>query len=146
MISTCKLEEDSISESHAITGSLAGAKAFGADNYDTLTTKGGSSRCCQAATQGGRGGSQICWYLLPFYFSVHSILHQDSKGVLECLQKSLCTTYSTTEEIVTIPLRCNTLTITLLIAAHLLSVRPQTIKVTLIFVHQVPPKFVNSLV
>ncbi|KAL9715731.1 retromer complex subunit Vps35 [Leucoagaricus gongylophorus] len=39
MISTCKLEEDSISESHAITGSLAGAKAFGADNYDTLTTK-----------------------------------------------------------------------------------------------------------
>jgi len=47
---------------------------------------------------------------------------------------------------VTVQLRCNTLTITLLIAAHLLSVRPQTIKVTLNFVHQVPPKFVNSLV
>ncbi|KAG2028612.1 vacuolar protein sorting-associated protein 35, partial [Suillus americanus] len=115
--------EDSISESRAqlaaitlIIGTLQGARVFNIDGYDTLITK--------AALHGARllkkqhqatavHAASHLWWQEPVLEDGEAdgpaYPHQDSKRVLECLQKSLRIANSATEEIVTVQLYCDTL-------------------------------------
>ncbi|KAF8972578.1 vacuolar protein sorting-associated protein 35 [Flammula alnicola] len=126
--------EDSISESRAqlqaitlIIGTLAGAKVFNIDNFDTLITK--------AALHGAKllkKSHQATAEAPPPSEGEAEYPHQDSKRVLECLQKSLRIANSAIEEIVTVQLYCDTLDQYL----YYLDRGAQA----------VAPKFVNSLV
>ncbi|KIJ58735.1 hypothetical protein HYDPIDRAFT_119299 [Hydnomerulius pinastri MD-312] len=130
--------EDSISESRAqlaaitlIIGTLQGARVFEVDGYDTLITK--------AALHGAKllkkphqatavhAASHLWWQESveeegegeekakegekdkDEVEGAKAYPHQDSKRVLECLQKSLRIANSATEEIVTVQLYCDTL-------------------------------------
>ncbi|KAF7295202.1 Vacuolar protein sorting-associated protein 35 [Mycena indigotica] len=152
--------EDNISESRAqlqaitlVIGTLEGAKVFGVDNYDTLITKavlhaakllkkshqstavglashlwwqekaaGGSEDTAAKETEKGEESAE----------TAKSFPHQDSKRVLECLQKSLRVAGAAIEEIVTVQLYCDTLD-------HYLYYLDRGAPA-------VAPKFVNSLV
>ncbi|KAJ3930651.1 MAG: vacuolar protein sorting-associated protein 35 [Lentinula lateritia] len=131
--------EDSISESRAqlqaitlIIGTLNGAKVFGVDNYDTLITKAAlhGAKLLKKSHQATAVGlaSHLWWQEAPPPIdseesqptakepkdddsenTVKAYPHQDSKRVLECLQKSLRIARSAIEEIVTVQLYCDTL-------------------------------------
>jgi vacuolar protein sorting-associated protein 35 len=128
--------EDSISESRAqlqaitlIIGTLAGARVFGVDNYDTLITKAAlhGAKLLKKSHQATAVGlaSHLWWQEIPIGEASTEVIdkagkeegsegarafpHQDSKRVLECLQKSLRIANSATEEIVTVQLYCDTL-------------------------------------
>ncbi|KAK2459757.1 hypothetical protein APHAL10511_008189 [Amanita phalloides] len=163
--------EDSISESRAqlqaitlIIGTLAGAKGFGIDNYDTLITKAAlhGAKLLKKSHQATAVGlaSHLWWQeAVPSTggengtsepagdksttekpvekpedaeSTVKSYPHQDSKRVLECLQKSLRIANSAIEEIVTVQLYCDTLNQYLYYLDH--------------GAPAIAPKFVNSLV
>ncbi|KAF9007922.1 vacuolar protein sorting-associated protein 35 [Cyathus striatus] len=157
--------EDSISESRAqlqaitlIIGTLAGAKVFGVDNYDTLITKAAlhGAKLLKKSHQATAVGlaSHLWWQEAPpptdgeaeggqktppepakeegSEGSVKAYPHQDSKRVLECLQKSLRIANSAIEEIVTVQLYCDALD-------HYLYYLDRGAPA-------VAPKFVNSLV
>ncbi|KAJ8520339.1 hypothetical protein ONZ45_g2802 [Pleurotus djamor] len=135
--------EDCISESRGqlqaitlIIGTLAGAKVFGVDNYDTLVTKAAlhgakllkkshqstavglaSHLWWQESAPGPDGDSAVGKEANTENSSQaedgedapKAYPHQDSKRVLECLQKSLRIANSAIEEIVTVQLYCDTL-------------------------------------
>ncbi|KAG5643815.1 hypothetical protein DXG03_009591 [Asterophora parasitica] len=139
--------EDSISESRAqlqaitlIIGTLAGAKVFGEDNYDTLITKAAlhGAKLLKKSHQATAVGlaSHLWWQEAPpttdadgesaateqkdtsekvpvkeegGEVTAKAYPYQDSKRVLECLQKSLRIANSAIEEIVTVQLYCDTL-------------------------------------
>ncbi|KAG5634562.1 hypothetical protein H0H81_001525 [Sphagnurus paluster] len=137
--------EDSISESRAqlqaitlVIGTLAGAKVFGIDNYDTLITKAAlhGAKLLKKSHQATAVGlaSHLWWQEAPpageadaeispnekngekttakeeaGEATVKAYPYQDSKRVLECLQKSLRIANSAIEEIVTVQLYCDTL-------------------------------------
>ncbi|KAF9042116.1 vacuolar protein sorting-associated protein 35 [Panaeolus papilionaceus] len=113
--------EDSISESRAqlqaitlIIGTLAGAKVFNVDNYDTLITKAalhGAKLLKKSHQATAVGLASHLWWQEPPAPSEDEpeYPHQDSKRVLECLQKSLRIANSAIEEIVTVQLYCDTL-------------------------------------
>ncbi|KAG5339724.1 hypothetical protein C0989_003909 [Termitomyces sp. Mn162] len=138
--------EDSISESRAqlqaitlIIGTLAGAKVFGVDNYDTLITKAAlhGAKLLKKSHQALAVGlaSHLWWQEANPHgdtdgeatdnekevsekktvkedgdeTTVQAYPYQDSKRVLECLQKSLRIANSAIEEIVTVQLYCDTL-------------------------------------
>ncbi|KAF9466893.1 vacuolar protein sorting-associated protein 35 [Collybia nuda] len=139
--------EDNISESRAqlqaitlIIGTLAGAKVFGVDNYDTLITKAAlhGAKLLKKSHQATAVGlaSHLWWQEAPpptdadaegesqkkestekvaskedsnSEGSVKAYPYQDSKRVLECLQKSLRIANSAIEEIVTVQLYCDAL-------------------------------------
>ncbi|EKM83350.1 hypothetical protein AGABI1DRAFT_65850 [Agaricus bisporus var. burnettii JB137-S8] len=156
--------EDSISESRAqlqaitlIIGTLAGAKVFGVDNYDTLITKAAlhGAKLLKKSHQATAVGlaSHLWWQEVVGGESddvekeksetppakgddsedtTKAYPHRDSKRVLECLQKSLRIANSAIEEIVTIQLYCDTLDQYLYYFDH--------------GAPAVAPKFVNSLV
>ncbi|KAF8639400.1 hypothetical protein AX17_001525 [Amanita inopinata Kibby_2008] len=164
--------EDNISESRAqlqaitlIIGTLAGARVFGIDNYDTLITKAalhGAKLLKKSHQATAVGLASHLWWQEPVSqtaegetgsqgsagekvlsekaalkdedaeSSIKSYPHQDSKRVLECLQKSLRIANSAIEEIVTIQLYCDTLDQYLYYLDH--------------GAPAVAPKFVNSLV
>jgi len=162
--------EDSISESRAqlqaitlIIGTLAGAKVFGVDNYDTLITKAAlhGAKLLKKSHQATAVGlaSHLWWQEAPSTAdadgeapasekkdtvekspikeegaeaTVKAYPYQDSKRVLECLQKSLRIANSAIEEIVTVQLYCDTLD-------HYLYYFDRGAPA-------VAPKFVNSLV
>ncbi|KAF9446777.1 vacuolar protein sorting-associated protein 35 [Macrolepiota fuliginosa MF-IS2] len=160
--------EDSISESRAqlqaitlIIGTLAGAKVFGADNYDTLITKAAlhGAKLLKKSHQATAVGlaSHLWWQeAVPppegeadnsakekvekppvkeeegSEETIKAYPHQDSKRVLECLQKSIRIANSAIEEIVTVQLYCDTLD------QYLYYLDRGT--------PAVAPKFVNSLV
>ncbi|KAJ7231437.1 vacuolar protein sorting-associated protein 35, partial [Mycena haematopus] len=118
-----------------VIGTLEGAKVFGVDNYDTLITKAAlhGSKLLKKSHQATAVGlaSHLWWQEKPVSpeseaedaekketekppvkdegESVKAFPHQDSKRVLECLQKSLRTAGSAIEEIVTVQLYCDTL-------------------------------------
>ncbi|KAF7437326.1 Vacuolar protein sorting-associated protein 35 [Pleurotus ostreatus] len=158
--------EDCISESRAqlqaitlIIGTLAGAKVFGVDNYDTLVTKAAlhGAKLLKKSHQATAVGlaSHLWWQESVIVADGESagaketttekpavdgdsedapkaFPHQDSKRVLECLQKSLRIANSAIEEIVTVQLYCDTLDQYLYYLDH--------------GAPAVAPKFVNSLV
>ncbi|KAM6497809.1 Vacuolar protein sorting-associated protein 35 [Amanita muscaria] len=163
--------EDNISESRAqlqaitlIIGTLAGAKGFGIDNYDTLITKAalhGAKLLKKSHQATAVGLASHLWWQVPAppgdgeaghseatgekpasekpsekvvdsESSVKSYPHQDSKRVLECLQKALRIANSAIEEIVTVQLYCDTLDQYLYYFDH--------------GAPAVAPRFVNSLV
>jgi vacuolar protein sorting-associated protein 35 len=154
--------EDSISESRAqleaitlIIGTLNGAKVFGVDNYDTLITKAAlhGAKLLKKSHQATAVGlaSHLWWQEAPppaegessvptkepsenpkDESTVKAYPHQDSKRVLECLQKSLRIANSAIEEIVTVQLYCDTLD-------HYLYYLDKGAPA-------VAPKFINSLV
>ncbi|EGN92708.1 hypothetical protein SERLA73DRAFT_117008 [Serpula lacrymans var. lacrymans S7.3] len=128
--------EDSISESRAqlqaitlIIGTLQGARVFGVDNYDTLITKAAlhGAKLLKKPHQATAVhlASHLWWQEAIIEEdspkeaekpmskeegdSAKAYPHQDSKRVLECLQKSLRIANSAIEEIVTIQLYCDTL-------------------------------------
>ncbi|KAH7922391.1 vacuolar protein sorting-associated protein 35 [Leucogyrophana mollusca] len=125
--------EDSISESRAqlqaitlVIGTLQGARVFGVDNYDTLITKAAlhGAKLLKKPHQAMAVGlaSHLWWQEAPVEEEgatedtpkeegegAKAYPHQDSKRVLECLQKSLRIANSATEEIVTVQLYCDTL-------------------------------------
>ncbi|EDR08317.1 uncharacterized protein LACBIDRAFT_250191 [Laccaria bicolor S238N-H82] len=113
--------EESISESRAqlqaitlIIGTLSGAKVFGMDNYDTLITKAAlhGARLLKKSHQATAVGlaSHLWWQEAPPPAEGEvEYPHQDSKRVLECLQKSLRIANSAIEEIVTVQLYCDAL-------------------------------------
>lgn len=136
--------EDSISESRAqlqaitlIISTLAGAKVFGVDNYDTLITKAAlhGAKLLKKSHQATAVGlaSHLWWQEMPpsaegepevpeeksekpmakqdgsAEDTAKASPHQDSKRVLECLQKSLRIANSAIEEVVTVQLYCDTL-------------------------------------
>jgi len=135
--------EDSISESRAqlqaitlIIGTLANAKVFNADNFDTLITKAAlhGAKLLKKSHQATAVGlaSHLWWQEAPPPTEgdgeapekpveklpvkddaegavVKAYPYQDSKRVLECLQKSLRIANSAIEEIVTVQLYCDTL-------------------------------------
>ncbi|KAF7338538.1 Vacuolar protein sorting-associated protein 35 [Mycena venus] len=141
-----------------VIGTLEGAKVFGVDNYDTLITKAAlhGSKLLKKSHQATAVGlaSHLWWQEKPAPAeseaedgekkeaekpavkdegeSVKAFPHQDSKRVLECLQKSLRTAGSAIEEIVTVQLYCDTLD-------HYLYYLDRGAPA-------VAPKFVNSLV
>ncbi|KJA21857.1 hypothetical protein HYPSUDRAFT_41489 [Hypholoma sublateritium FD-334 SS-4] len=159
--------EDSISESRAqlqaitlIIGTLAGARVFNIDNFDTLITKAAlhGAKLLKKSHQATAVGlaSHLWWQEAaplpegeteptekpavvekpPTEKDAETVIkaypHQDSKRVLECLQKSLRIANSAIEEIVTVQLYCDTLDQYL----YYLDRGAQA----------VAPKFVNSLV
>ncbi|KAJ7596302.1 vacuolar protein sorting-associated protein 35 [Mycena floridula] len=135
--------EDSISESRAqlqaitlVIGTLAGAKVFGADNYDTLITKAAlhGAKLLKKSHQATAVGlaSHLWWQHSGPPADGETYPHQDSKRVLECLQKSLRIANSAIEEIVTVQLYCDTLDHYLFYLDH--------------GAPDVAPRFVNSLV
>ncbi|EIN13275.1 vacuolar protein sorting-associated protein 35 [Punctularia strigosozonata HHB-11173 SS5] len=152
--------EESISESRAqlqaitlIIGTLQGARVFGVDNYDTLITKAAlhGSKLLKKPHQAAAVNlaSHLWWQDLgpdeemPVRLekladaeegesSQKAYPHQDSKRVLECLQKALRIANSATEEIITIQLYCDTL--------------DQYVYYFDRGAEAVTPKFVNSLV
>ncbi|KAH9487244.1 Vacuolar protein sorting-associated protein 35 [Psilocybe cubensis] len=137
--------EDSISESRAqlqaitlIIGTLAGAKVFNIDNFDTLITKAAlhGAKLLKKSHQATAVGlaSHLWWQEVPPPADgeteaaekpvttekpaatkedgetvAKAYPHQDSKRVLECLQKSLRIANSAIEEIVTVQLYCDAL-------------------------------------
>ncbi|KAJ7490029.1 vacuolar protein sorting-associated protein 35 [Mycena galericulata] len=143
-----------------VIGTLEGAKVFGVDNYDTLITKAAlhGSKLLKKSHQSTAVGlaSHLWWQEKPPSAereagdaetketekpavkedqpegSVKAYPHQDSRRVLECLQKSLRTAGSAVEEIVTVQLYCDTLD-------HYLYYLDRGAPA-------VAPKFVNSLV
>ncbi|KAJ7470453.1 vacuolar protein sorting-associated protein 35 [Mycena latifolia] len=143
-----------------VIGTLEGAKVFGVDNYDTLITKAtlhGAKLLKKSHQSTAVGLASHLWWQeksLPAEGEVddaenketekpavedeqaESIIkaypHQDSKRVLECLQKSLRVAGSAIEEIVTVQLYCDTLDHYLYYLDH--------------GAPAVAPKFVNSLV
>ncbi|KAJ7490066.1 vacuolar protein sorting-associated protein 35 [Mycena galericulata] len=143
-----------------VIGTLEGAKVFGVDNYDTLITKAAlhGSKLLKKSHQSTAVGlaSHLWWQEKPPSAereagdaetketekpavkedqpegSVKAYPHQDSRRVLECLQKSLRTAGSAIEEIVTVQLYCDTLD-------HYLYYLDRGAPA-------VAPKFVNSLV
>ncbi|KAL0576891.1 retromer complex subunit Vps35 [Marasmius crinis-equi] len=141
-----------------IIGTLSGAKVFGVDNYDTLITKAAlhGAKLLKKSHQATAVGlaSHLWWQEAPpaaegeattakdtsekpkedgsSENSVKAYPHQDSKRVLECLQKSLRIATSAIEEIVTVQLYCDTLD-------HYLFYLDRGTPA-------VAPKFVNSLV
>ncbi|KAL5495803.1 VPS35 [Sanghuangporus weigelae] len=151
--------EESISDSRAqleavtlIIGTLQGAKVFTVDNYDTLITKAAlhGAKLLKKPHQATAVhlASHMFWQEAPDG-EVHepssvpgsdadsadgpkAYPHQDSKRVLECLQKSLRIANSATEDIVTVQLYCDALDQYLYYLDHKASA--------------VTPKFVNSLV
>ncbi|KIJ98261.1 hypothetical protein K443DRAFT_680904 [Laccaria amethystina LaAM-08-1] len=120
-----------------IIGTLSGAKVFGMDNYDTLITKAAlhGARLLKKSHQATAVGlaSHLWWQEAPppaegevevrgkpavvdkssskeeAEGTVKAYPHQDSKRVLECLQKSLRIANSAIEEIVTVQLYCDAL-------------------------------------
>ncbi|KIK66027.1 hypothetical protein GYMLUDRAFT_218825 [Collybiopsis luxurians FD-317 M1] len=117
-----------------IIGTLNGAKVFGVDNYDTLITKAAlhGAKLLKKSHQATAVGlaSHLWWQEAPppadeevtapkvaaadktkegEEEEVKAYPHQDSKRVLECLQKSLRIANSAIEEIVTVQLYCDTL-------------------------------------
>ncbi|PFH48215.1 hypothetical protein AMATHDRAFT_76850 [Amanita thiersii Skay4041] len=164
--------EDSISESRAqlqaitlIIGTLAGARVFGIDNYDTLITKAalhGAKLLKKSHQATAVALASHLWWQDASSPSVDTdstsdprteekvtsekaslkdeggehvpkaYPHQDSKRVLECLQKSLRIANSAIEEIVTVQMYCDTLDQYLYYLDH--------------GAPAVAPKFVNSLV
>ncbi|ESK84665.1 vacuolar protein sorting-associated protein 35 [Moniliophthora roreri MCA 2997] len=139
-----------------IIGTLSGAKVFGVDNYDTLITKAAlhGAKLLKKSHQATAVGlaSHLWWQEAPTLAdgeappakeaekpkdgdsesTVKAYPHQDSKRVLECLQKSLRIANSAIEEIVTVQLYCDTLD-------HYLFYLDRGAPA-------VAPKFVNSLV
>ncbi|KAJ7273426.1 vacuolar protein sorting-associated protein 35 [Mycena rebaudengoi] len=140
-----------------VIGTLEGAKVFGVDNYDTLITKAAlhGSKLLKKSHQSTAVGlaSHLWWQENESgdaevkegavvekpavkeeqaETSVKAYPHQDSKRVLECLQKSLRIAGSAIEEIVTVQLYCDTLD-------HYLYYLDRGAPA-------VAPKFVNSLV
>ncbi|KAI0638882.1 vacuolar protein sorting-associated protein 35 [Trametes polyzona] len=131
--------EDNISESRAqlqaitlIIGTLQGARVFSEDNYDTLVTKAAlhGAKLLKKPHQASAVNlaSHLWWQDVPAEEepaeapkeaeksatkeegeSAKAYPHQDSKRVLECLQKALRIANSATEEIITIQLYCDTL-------------------------------------
>ncbi|TBU56214.1 vacuolar protein sorting-associated protein 35 [Dichomitus squalens] len=131
--------EDSISESRAqlqaitlITGTLQGARVFSEDNYDTLITKAAlhGAKLLKKPHQASAVNlaSHLWWQEVPpeeepaeaekegekqngtkEEGEKKAYPLQDSKRVLECLQKALRIANSATEEIITIQLYCDTL-------------------------------------
>ncbi|KAF8887818.1 vacuolar protein sorting-associated protein 35 [Infundibulicybe gibba] len=155
--------EDNISESRAqlqaitlIIGTLAGAKVFGVDNYDTLITKAAlhGAKLLKKSHQATAVGlaSHLWWQeAIPpaegeadaeeeikekavegAEGNTKAYPHQDNKRVLECLQKALRIANSAIEEIVTVQLYCDTLD-------HYLYYLDRGAPA-------IAPKFVNSLV
>ncbi|KIY47630.1 vacuolar protein sorting-associated protein 35 [Fistulina hepatica ATCC 64428] len=107
--------EDSISESRSqlqaitlIIGTLCGARVFGVDNYDTLITKAAlhGAKLLKKSHQATAVSlaSHLWWQEPPPPYP-----HQDSKRVLECLQKALRIAHSAIEEIVMVQLYCDAL-------------------------------------
>ncbi|KIM81736.1 hypothetical protein PILCRDRAFT_488550 [Piloderma croceum F 1598] len=118
-----------------VIGTLQGAKVFGVDNYDTLITKAAlhAAKLLKKPHQatGVHLASHLWWQeavavgeeeseeaggkdleksvLKEDGEGAKAYPHQDSKRVLECLQKSLRIANSATEEIVTVQLYCDTL-------------------------------------
>ncbi|GJE99767.1 vacuolar protein sorting-associated protein 35 [Phanerochaete sordida] len=140
-----------------IIGTLQGARVFSEDNYDTLITKAAlhGARLLKKPHQATAVNlaSHLWWQEIPpddeppaketaekpaagakeeGVESPKAYPHQDSKRVLECLQKALRIANSATEEIVTIQLYCDTLD------KYLYYLDRGATAVT--------PKFVNSLV
>ncbi|KAL1727632.1 vacuolar protein sorting-associated protein 35 [Schizophyllum commune] len=139
--------EESINESRAqlqaitlIIGTLANARVFGFDNYDTLITKAAlhGAKLLKKSHQATAVGlaSHLWWQELPVApaadadgeaepaaevpekkespkegseSTAKAYPHQDSKRVLECLQKSLRIAHSAIEEIITVQMQCDTL-------------------------------------
>ncbi|KAJ6606670.1 vacuolar protein sorting-associated protein 35 [Mycena vulgaris] len=143
-----------------VIGTLEGAKVFGVDNYDTLITKAtlhGAKLLKKSHQSTAVGLASHLWWQeksLPVESdaddaekketekpalkedqaesTIKAYPHQDSKRVLECLQKSLRVAGSAIEEIVTVQLYCDTLD-------HYLYYLDRGAPA-------VAPKFVNSLV
>ncbi|KAJ3485131.1 hypothetical protein NLI96_g5187 [Meripilus lineatus] len=140
-----------------IIGTLQGAKVFGVDNYDTLITKAAlhGAKLLKKPHQAWAVNlaSHLWWQELPpeeeaqvekerktpspqpdseSAENVKAYPHQDSKRVLECLQKALRIAASSTEDIVTVQLYCDTL--------------DQYVYYLDRGADAVTPKFVNSLV
>ena len=120
-----------------VIGTLQGAKVFGVDNYDTLITKAAlhGAKLLKKPHQATAVhlASHLWWQEAPATEEseegddeakeaaadkasskedgegAKAYPHQDSKRVLECLQKSLRIANSATEEIVTVQLYCDTL-------------------------------------
>ncbi|KAJ7067723.1 vacuolar protein sorting-associated protein 35 [Mycena belliarum] len=143
-----------------LIGTLEGAKVFGVDNYDTLITKAtlhGAKLLKKSHQSTAVGLASHLWWQEKILLaesevgdtdkngnekpavkddqtenSIKAYPHQDSKRVLECLQKSLRVAGSTIEEIVTVQLYCDTLDHYLYYLDH--------------GAPAVAPKFVNSLV
>ncbi|KAI0075926.1 vacuolar protein sorting-associated protein 35 [Panus rudis PR-1116 ss-1] len=118
-----------------IIGTLQGAKVFGVDNYDTLITKAAlhGAKLLKKPHQAlaVNLASHLWWQEVPppqeegektekevvekpakseeGSENEKAYPHQDSKRVLECLQKALRIANSATEEIVTVQLYCDTL-------------------------------------
>ncbi|KAI0641093.1 vacuolar protein sorting-associated protein 35 [Trametes meyenii] len=131
--------EESISESRAqlqaitlIIGTLQGARVFSEDNYDTLITKAAlhGAKLLKKPHQASAVNlaSHLWWQDVPPEEEhveapkeaekstakeegegAKAYPLQDSKRVLECLQKALRIANSATEEIITIQLYCDTL-------------------------------------
>jgi len=141
-----------------IVGTLQGAKVFSSDNFDTLITKAAlhGAKLLKKPHQSSAVSlaSHMWWQeaspadgeaekLTPpdgtkekeedvGSDNIKAFPHQDSKRVLECLQKSLRIANSATEEIITVQLYCDTLD------RYLYYLDREAPAVT--------PKFVNSLV
>ncbi|KAI0706228.1 vacuolar protein sorting-associated protein 35 [Cytidiella melzeri] len=145
-----------------IIGTLQAAKVFSEDNYDTLITKAAlhGARLLKKPHQAAAVNlaSHLWWQEIPpeeegaaspvatketekpaspkedgaEKKACHQYPHQDSKRVLECLQKALRIANSAIEEIVTVQLYCDTLD------KYLFYLDRGAPAVT--------PKFVNSLV
>ncbi|CCM03710.1 uncharacterized protein FIBRA_05856 [Fibroporia radiculosa] len=119
-----------------IIGTLQGARVFGVDNYDTLITKAAlhSARLLKKPHQATAVNlaSHLWWQEVPSDEEIPAASdadkasalkdkevgdenttkaypHQDSKRVLECLQKALRIANSAIEEIVTVQLYCDAL-------------------------------------
>ncbi|CAK5279545.1 unnamed protein product, partial [Mycena citricolor] len=141
-----------------VIGALEGAKVFSVDNYDTLITKAAlhASKLLKKSHQSTAVGfASHLWWQEKAHLETEAELeegdgkpaakteekddetvkafpHQDSKRVLECLQRSLRTAGSAIEEIVTVQLYCDALDQYLYYLDH--------------GAPAVAPKFVNSLV
>lgn len=141
-----------------IVGTLQGAKVFGSDNFDTLITKAalhGAKLLKKPHQSTAVSLASHMWWQETSPADVEAekptppdgtkekeeevgsdnakaFPHQDSKRVLECLQKSLRIANSATEEIITVQLYCDTLD------RYLYYLDRDAPAVT--------PKFVNSLV
>ncbi|TRM63015.1 vacuolar protein sorting-associated protein 35 [Schizophyllum amplum] len=140
--------EESINESRAqlqaitlIIGTLANARVFGMDNYDTLITKAAlhGAKLLKKTHQATAVGlaSHLWWQELPVApvadadgeaepteevpekkepvkeeggeNTAKAYPHQDSKRVLECLQKTLRIAKSAIEEIIKVQMECDSL-------------------------------------
>ncbi|TFY81799.1 hypothetical protein EWM64_g2215 [Hericium alpestre] len=140
--------EESISESRAqlqaitlMIGTLQGAKVFGLDNYDTLITKAAlhGAKLLKKPHQATAAEEKDAEKSPPpkekeeSAENAKAYPHQDSKRVLECLQKCLRIANSATEEIITIQLYVDALD------QYLFYLERARLR-------YVTPKFVNSLV